>query len=1074
MKLRSLLLVLLLLIATLTLGACSSDKGGSTTIGGNNNSSSGTKYKEAKLKYTENDTGWTVSVENENGKYGYFSNEVRIPSTYEGKPVTAVSARFTSNPDTPIKEIHIPASVTALDVSFDIETPAKMYYEGSLADWCNMTFGNGPSSTGFYSASTFQNVSEFYAGSSLIFDNNGFVNGIFDSITSISDCAFACAAFHAPVGSTVNFTNTVTIGNGAFYKSGVSNVTFGGALESIGDNAFRLSAVSSKTVTFAKDDIFIGRNVFDFGGTVGTYLLSSTVSRVEDGITSIATGAFAQTELSSVSLPYTLKAISKGAFITKYKNYNDKNYVEVNFRGANKYWFNIKTNGDFLKDGVVKLNSSPVSNNNIVWPADATTIPPRTFCSYTNLKKVQIPEGITSIGEYAFSDCKTIEEIHFPDSLQYVADYAFYSTTITGNAYAPSLESFLKIKYNSDFASNVDGAFYFGGEILSGRVVLPDVTKLSAGIFAHSEITEIVFPDTLTEIPSRCMRNITTLTSVTFGKNTVKIGDYAFYGCSGLESVTIPESVTEIGDSAFESTSLSSITLHEGLLSLGRDAFDTKNMYEVAIPSTVTKVYYPGGKYVKIYSKTDIKDFSKISYNSTYRNDQLERLYIDIGEASIGANAFKSCTKLKEVVIASAKTIQYGAFSDCYALTSLTLSENLKAIFSNAFQYCSMSTVVIPDSVVLLDDYAFADVHELRFLTLGKSLASIGENYSAFSGCKNILEIYDRTSMDFGTHMAAYNENIISVYKEGGESACYVENGMLFIIGSDAATLLEYSGTDTVLTIPEYVKGKPCKILSGVFKNNTTIQKVIFPSTLKEIPAELFMGSSVSEVVISEGVEIIGDSAFESTAITSVHIPASVVTIGESAFERNSNLVTVTFADNSDLDTIGSSAFAYTGITSITLPTVSSTGRYCFAGCSDLEFLSLGTMSFNPGSSSGLTRILGYLFSTGDSNSDDYVNVTQGYDSPNGWYNLTFAIPASLKTVEVRGSLYESAFDGCTMIETLILRDCYSVHVYALTGCSPTMKIYYEGDAPTWNGAYKGTFSGTVVFIEDGEEVEIG
>ena len=45
----------------------------------------------------------------------------------------------------------------------------------------------------------------------------------------------------------------------------------------------------------------------------------------------------------------------------------------------------------------------------------------------TSLTNIEIPNSVTSIGEYAFSGCRSLENIEIPNSVTYIGNFAFNS-----------------------------------------------------------------------------------------------------------------------------------------------------------------------------------------------------------------------------------------------------------------------------------------------------------------------------------------------------------------------------------------------------------------------------------------------------------------------------------------------------------------------------------------------------------------------------------------------------------------------------------------------------------------------
>ena len=248
----------------------------------------------------------------------------------------------------------------------------------------------------------------------------------------------------------------------------------------------------------------------------------------------------------------------------------------------------------------------------------------------SNVKSVEIENGVEKIGDYAFYYCMKLTNITIPDSVTSIGNDAFYACIRLTSITIPD-----------GVTSIGNDAFYACRRLTS--ITIPDgVTSLENYVFnGCSSLTSIEIPEGVTSIGDGAFNDCSSLTSITIPDGVTSLENYVFDGCSSLTSITIPDSVTSIGDYAFgDCSSLTSIEIPEGVTSIGDGAF--------------------------------------------YKCHKLTSIEIPEGVTSIGYNAFDNCYKLTSITIPEGVTsIGNNAFRECISLTSIIFNgteEQFKAI----------------------------------------------------------------------------------------------------------------------------------------------------------------------------------------------------------------------------------------------------------------------------------------------------------------------------------------------------------------------------------------------------------
>ena len=211
-----------------------------------------------------------------------------------------------------------------------------------------------------------------------------------------------------------------------------------------------------------------------------------------------------------------------------------------------------------------------------------TSIESKSFYNCTSLNQVVIPKGVKKIAGMTFMGCTSLAEITLPEHLpEGIGANAFFGT--------PWLNK--KLEDNNQLAI-YDGCLFAHG-LKEGVVTIPDtVSTCAIQLFAQSEITELVLPDTLEEIPAGFCYGASKLRLVRMGDGVKKIGEAAFEGCSSLGDVSLSTKLTALPEAVFAScTSLEEIKLPGSITSIGVRAFSScTKLREIWLPEGMKKI----------------------------------------------------------------------------------------------------------------------------------------------------------------------------------------------------------------------------------------------------------------------------------------------------------------------------------------------------------------------------------------------------------------------------------------------------------------------------------------------------
>lgn len=373
------------------------------------------------------------------------------------------------------------------------------------------------------------------------------------------------------------------------------------SLRTIGKNAFK-GCTSVEEVTIPKGILTVSNSAFEgCSGLTDVTIAAKTINakafaecknlkavKMEEGVTTIQGMAFANTQVSAVTIPSTLTT----AGTTK-----EGTIEKGPFAGTM-----IATVHGQTED------STEVQEGATILP-ETKKIPDNLFLGCTSIIDVQIPETVTEIGQKAFKDASSVENV------------TFAVNTETG-----------KVKGVEKI-----GISAFDGCSSLQELVLPEtVTEVLQGAFANEGAlvkADMSRAASLKKWDKESFKGDTALAEVvlpTAGGITA-IPDGAFAGCTSLtgENLKIPKNIVTITANAFKESGLKKLYIPNQVTTIGTSAFEAcKNLEDVHISNNIS-----------------------IISQSTFKNcEKLEKIEIPVKVDQIGTNAFYG-SGLKDVYI---------------------------------------------------------------------------------------------------------------------------------------------------------------------------------------------------------------------------------------------------------------------------------------------------------------------------------------------------------------------------------------------------------------------------------------
>ena len=283
-----------------------------------------------------------------------------------------------------------------------------------------------------------------------------------------------------------------------------------------------------------------------------------TTLEIPSEITSIGDGVFlSSNSLTNLTLSSKITSAGKYAFnncsnlkdVSYYIHDDLATYIQKGHPafylncGIKYYWNNQEITTLEIPTSVTSIGNHAFYGCNgltsVEFPSNLSSIGDWAFSNCSGLTSVVLPSSITKMGECVFYYCKNLSSVKLPSEITAISNGAF------------GYSSLKDIELPAGITSIGDDAFVNCSNLQN--INLPSgITTIGTGAFWDcSNLTNVILPSALTSIGDIAFLNCSNLANVTLSSNITSIGYSAFSDCKSLKNLTISKDVTSIKDIRF-------------------------------------------------------------------------------------------------------------------------------------------------------------------------------------------------------------------------------------------------------------------------------------------------------------------------------------------------------------------------------------------------------------------------------------------------------------------------------------------------------------------------------------------
>ena len=386
----------------------------------------------------------------------------------------------------------------------------------------------------------------------------------------------------------------------------------------------------------------------------------------------------------------------------------------------------------------------------IIIPDSVTELGGTAFEGCMKLKSAVIGDGVTGIGMYTFYACLHLTHVTLGKNVANVNGSAFYECS---NLVEICNRSALDLTAGSDeygrIACNAEHIYSEGDSFLhktDGGFVFYDDGDEPNLIYYEGEERELTLPGDYNGGNYSLYRyafGYTDLTGVTIPDGVTAIGEFTFFGCSDLTHAIIGDGVTTIGENAFSGCeNLMHLTLGKNVTEIDENelgAFSgAERLVEICNRSSLD--LEPGrsehGR-VAVRAKRVYREG-----DSCLCQTDDGYVFLDLGDSAllVAYLGDETTLVLPDFFNGKAYAVNDFAFNNLLYLAAVTVPDSVTAIGREAFSYCErLKSAVLPKDLTKISPGLFYNCSHLESVNIPETVTKIGRR--TFSYCSALTTV---------------------------------------------------------------------------------------------------------------------------------------------------------------------------------------------------------------------------------------------------------------------------------------------------------------------------------------------